>query len=261
MSTPFNIGFIGTGAIAQALIVGLMSSKSSLVVSSNLRVSRRNAERSSQLKQKYPNIDVVDSNQQIADKSDWVFVAVLPDQAESVFQEIKFDPCTTIISLVAGLPVDKVRELTGCENSMRIVPLPPVEFGLGPIPIFPPNEEVESLLNEIGTAVPLCEEKELSACATASAMMATYFELVAQIATWLNQNGVSSKNSASYASTMLHALAATTIDKDLQQLKEMSDECLTQGGLNEQVLFSKRQSEWFHSIDENLDTILRRISK
>lgn len=261
MQTEFNIGFVGTGAIAEALIVGLLSSGSQLVKDSSIRISRRNAQRSNRLKELYPNIEVVDSNQEIADQSDWNFIAVLPEQARSVLEEIEFDPQSTIISLVAGMPVNTLRELTGCQNSMRIVPLPPVEMGLGPIPIFPPNQSVEALLNEIGSAVPLGEEKELSACATASAMMATYFELVAKISSWLNENGVSSANSASYASNMLHALAATTVDKDLQQLKEMSDECLTTGGLNEQVLFNKRESGWFNSINENLDLILKRISK
>ena len=261
MSNSLSIGFIGTGAIAEAVILGLMSSKSELIADSKLRISKRSQSRSDRLKKLYPNIEVLDSNQEIADQSDWIFVAVLPEQAEPILQELEFDNRTTIISLVAGMPVDTVRNLTGCDNAMRIVPLPPIEFGVGPIPIFPPNETVESLLNEIGTAVPLCQEKELSACATASAMMATYFELVAQIAKWLNENGVSETSSASYASSMLHALAATTIDKDMQHLSEMSDECLTKGGLNEQVLFTNRNEGWFDSINDNLDTILKRISK
>ena len=260
-NSHFNLGFIGTGAIAEAMITGLMSSQSQLVSDSTFRISRRSASRSTQLKQRYPSLMVVDSNQEIADDSDWVFLAVLPSQAKETLSEIKFSPTTTIISLVAALNVESIQELTGCQDVVRIVPLPPVELGEGPIPIFPGNQDVEKLLNQIGTSVPLSEELELNACSTASAMMATYFELVSKIATWLTTNGVSGENSARYTTSMLSALAAMTVDKKMKELTQMSDECLTQGGLNEQVLFNKRDAGWFNSIDENLDAILQRTLK
>ena len=258
MTTNLKTGFIGTGAITEAMIVGLLNAGS--LDPANLSISRRSEQRSTRLQQQFPDIRELDSNQQIADDSQWVFVAVLPEQTKAVLQEIDFDPQTTVVSLVGGVFVDQIRSYTGCQNVMRIVPLPPVEFGVGPIPIFPPNEPVQTLLNTVGSSVPLQQEKDLLVCASASALMATYFEEVKQIANWLHQQGLEAASSASYASNMLHALASTTIDKDLEQLREMSDECLTVGGLNEQVLFQKRQDQWFKSIDRNLDAILQRIS-
>jgi len=71
------IGFLGTGAIAEAMITGLFdvaNFKGSVIV------TKRNAERSSRLASKYQSLKVAESNQALVDQSHALVFAVLPTQ-------------------------------------------------------------------------------------------------------------------------------------------------------------------------------------
>ena len=120
-----KLGFIGTGAIAEALIIGMIEHGG---FDGEVRISRRSERRSQVLSARFSNIDVLDDNQAIVDKSDWVFVAVLPLQAASLIGELKFREQQTLISLVAGISVEQLKELIApCQRVHRIIPLPPIE--------------------------------------------------------------------------------------------------------------------------------------
>ena len=107
-----SLGFIGTGAIAQALIIGMIEHGQ---IEWPVKVSRRSGKRSSQLEQKFSNVEVLDDNQAIVDNSDWVFLAVLPEQAVEVIQQLSFKSETVLISLVAGISVDQLKQLAGVD--------------------------------------------------------------------------------------------------------------------------------------------------
>lgn len=255
-----NLGFIGTGGITEAFVTGILKC-TAIGPIEKIWLTQRSEHRSSRLAAKFEQVAVLDSNQEIANAADWLFLAVLPEQAEAVLQEIKIPTAKILVSLVAGLSVEKIRQITGVEKVHRIIPLPPVEHGLGPIPIFPACETIENLLNQIGTAVPITDEEHFSACSAASAVMATYFEFSSSVAAWIHAQGLPEDASATYATTMLQALAATTVGKDFHQHDEMSEECLTPGGLNESILFQLRETGWFDSIEQNLNRIYSRINK
>ena len=70
-----NLGFIGTGTIAIAVIKGIFKSKISF---RKIYISERNKKNSQKLKKKYNKVVVVKKNQEIIDKCDWVFLSVTP---------------------------------------------------------------------------------------------------------------------------------------------------------------------------------------
>lgn len=254
-----RFGFIGTGGISQALINGIYSVGINELGISKIAISRRSKHRSSKLSSRYEEIQVCDENQEIVDQSDWIFLAVLPEHAEAVVQELSFGVEKQLVSLVAGLSVERLSELTGIANVVRIIPLPPVEIAHCPIPIFPAHPQVEKFLDQIGTSIPIDNESHFTAFSAASAIMATHFEFLGTIAKWIHLQGLPKGASARYATALLSSLTEQCIGADYQTLLEMSEECLTPGGLNEQVLLNKRGTRWFNSIHEQLDQILERI--
>jgi len=68
-----KIGFIGTGGIAEAMIVGLVAKSE---FSEPILITRRSEQRSSLLQEKFSNVFVVDDNQQLIDEVDTVFISV-----------------------------------------------------------------------------------------------------------------------------------------------------------------------------------------
>jgi pyrroline-5-carboxylate reductase len=252
-----RIGFVGTGGIAEAIITGLLRNGE---CEHELLISRRSRRRSERLAKLSETIKVLDENQAIVDQVDWVVISVLPNQAVPVLESLCFRDQQTILSLVAGLSVSSLQSLVQpAENIHRLIPMPPIEKGLGPIPIHPPNPSVESFFGQIGTAIPVSDEQLFTTFSACSAVMASFFELVATLARWMESKGVDSRSAAAYAKSMIHALSSLALEANDTQLQELSVECLTKGGLNEQVLQECRDANWFDVIPAKLDRILMRL--
>ncbi|MDA9981656.1 NAD(P)-binding domain-containing protein, partial [Gammaproteobacteria bacterium] len=234
------IGFIGTGGITEAIVTGLFNCAGH---DQPILVSERNRARSHRLAATFDLIEVVEHNQEIVDRCDWVVISVLPEQTSDVLSKLRFHKAHHVISLSAGITLETLRPLIfPATRVCRAIPMPPIEFGLGPTPICPPDPETAALFNRVGTAVAVDNEKQFTALAASSAVMATFFAWVASNARWLESKNVPAKESALYATSVLHALATMTTHTDAEGLQAMSEACLTPGGLNEQVLEGVRKA-------------------
>jgi hypothetical protein len=81
-----KLGFVGTGAIAEAIATGLCTSGAP---PTSVVLSPRSAERSARLAAAHPALcTVATSNQAVVDQADIVFVCVLPAQLEAVLAEL-----------------------------------------------------------------------------------------------------------------------------------------------------------------------------
>jgi pyrroline-5-carboxylate reductase len=65
-----RLGFIGTGKIASSVIIGICNSK---INYKQIIISPRNKKIALSLKKKFKKIIISKTNQEIVDKSDWVF--------------------------------------------------------------------------------------------------------------------------------------------------------------------------------------------
>jgi hypothetical protein len=90
--------------------------------------------------------------------------------------------------------------------------------------------------------------------------MATLFELVATNARWIESKGVAAESASKYSTALFHSLATQARELGAEELRSLSTECLTAGGLNEQVLNATRDEGWYEELEAELDKILKRIS-
>ena len=85
--------------------------------------------------------------------------------------------------------------------------------------------------------------------------------MVSKTAMFMQKGGLPPHESALYATSMWHALAGNTTRVDHQELHQMSNDCLTPGGLNEQVLFGLRDANWYGLLEKEMDGIKERLSR
>ena len=253
-----KLGFIGTGAITEHVITGLIVKGG---YAEEIVVSERSQERSRKLAERFSNVRVESENQAIVDQVDLVFVGVLPQQTLEVLESLTFRPDQVIVSMASIVSVGQLAKVVAPATQIhRIIPMPPNEIGVGPIPIFPSSPVVEALLSQIGTMVPVEEEQHFSTFSAGSAVMATFFELVATHAEWLQEKGVPEEAATRYSTTVFHSLATQIQDLGPEQLQKVSEECLTAGGLNEQLLLVTRKEGWYEELQAGLEQILERVS-
>jgi pyrroline-5-carboxylate reductase len=253
-----KLGFIGIGAISEHVITGLIqhSGFDEIVV-----VSERSSHRSSRLADRFPNVEVEPDSQALVDRVDVVFVATLPQQTLELLDTLSFRHDQAIVSMAAIISVEQIAEkVKPASRVHRIIPMPPNELGVGPIPIYPPSSDLTALLYRIGTIIPVEDQQQFSTFSASSALMATFFELVATNARWIESKGVTPEVASKYSSAMFHSLATQSKELDAEKLQSLSAECLTAGGLNEQVLNATKSEGWFNELAAELDKILKRIS-
>ncbi len=124
MNKNCTIGFIGCGKMAGAIIKGIISS--GFVPSEKLKGSEANAEFAKSAHQRL-GIDVISDNKALVKQCDVVFIAVKPNFASQIFEEIK-DEITSdklTVSVCAGVSTEKIESIIGERKVVRVMPNTP----------------------------------------------------------------------------------------------------------------------------------------
>jgi len=251
------IGFLGTGVITEAIIRGLYDVAG---YDDTILISQRSATRSAQLARDYPKVSVVDDNRSLAERSDWIVVSVLPEQVHDVLKNLDCRTDQKIISLAAGVSLEQLRTWAApATNIVRVIPMPPIEHGLGPVALCPPDAGAETLFEKIGTCVAVSDEAQFNLFGAASALMADFFGQVSDVTSWMTGKGMDLATAARYTTALYHALSDLTVRQPVEELQMMSAACQTPGGLNAQFLARRDQSGASRSLTEGLEDILTRL--
>jgi pyrroline-5-carboxylate reductase len=98
-----RVGFLGCGTIASAIATGLATQANMTIAS--IAVTKRSESKSSALLEDFPSlVSVHEDNQEILDKSDIIFVCLLPQQTSEALQALSFDESRhELISLVVSI--------------------------------------------------------------------------------------------------------------------------------------------------------------
>ena len=183
-----KLGFIGTGQITKAVVTGIINSNIKI---SKIFISERNKKISRILKFKSKKIKIIKYNQDIIDKSDWVFLAVTPVVGNKILEQLKFNKRKLIISFISTINLTQLKKITGLKtNIVRAIPLPPIALCKGPVPIYPPNKKVKKFFDKLGSTVEINNEKLSLNFWTTSAMMAPFYEILYFLSDWLVKKGI-----------------------------------------------------------------------
>jgi pyrroline-5-carboxylate reductase len=246
-----KLGFLGTGALTTALVSGLRSRG----VSHEIYLSPRSETTSAMLAARYPNIVRAQSNTSVTESSDLVFLAMRPTQVEAALEGVSFRKGQVVVSFVTGLSLQEIAILAPRSSVCRVLPLPTVEYGRGPIICYSTPHVVTDLFSQLGDVIPVDTEHELQALGCVSGFMSTYFELQQSLACWLEEQGVSRRNASVYVRSMFAGLANTAMHTPFEGQSELSARHETKGGLNERVRRHLREQGWFKEPTEPLERL------
>ena len=254
-----NLGFIGTGKIASSVITGICTSKISY---KKIIISPRNTKIAKGLKAKFKKITIAKTNQQIVDQSDWVFLSVTPSVGQKIIKDLKFNSKQTVISFISTITLSQLKKAIKVKAKIvRAIPLPPISFKKGPVPICPPNIKVKKFFNHLGTTVEIKKEKSSINFWTTSGMMAPFYELLRVMTDWLVKRGVKRHNAQKYITSLFLALSEDAVNNSKENLKFLVKESQTPKGLNEQGVKELSKAGFYKSLEKTLNSIHRRLNK
>jgi len=254
-----KLGFIGTGKITSAVVTGICTSKISF---QKILVSPRNKNIAQKLKKKFKKVDIARTNQEIVDKCNWVFLAVIPKVGEKILPKLKFKSNQKIISFISTIDLVQLKKFIKKKvKIVRAIPLPPISIGKGPVPICPPDKQVKSFFDKIGTTVEIKSEKLSNNFWSMSGMMAPFYEMLKTQSDWLINRGIARKQAQKYITSLFVALSEASAINSKKHLKYLVAESQTPGGLNEQGVKELRKSGYYKSLEKSLNSILKRLNK
>jgi pyrroline-5-carboxylate reductase len=145
---------VGIGTINSALIRGLCTSEGRPL---QIVVGPRNAAKARGLAIEFPSqVRQVSTNQDVLDGSDTVLLGT-PGGADSLREvclALEWRNDHRVISLVAGASYELLVELTQPAKTATIaLPLPPAEWHASTTKVFPPNPDVEAIMERVGTVL------------------------------------------------------------------------------------------------------------
>ena len=252
-----NIGFIGTGQITKAVVLGITRSK---IKYKKILISRRNNKISKYLKNINKKIKISSDNQFIINNSDWIFLAVTPDVGKKILKKLNFRSNKIIISFISTIKLNELKTLTNKKATVvRAIPLPPISIMKGPVPLYPKNSKISKFFNNIGDSININNETSSLKFWATSSLMAPYYELLFEVSKWLQKKGLSKYYSQKYVSSLFSALSEVAVMRSDRDLKLLVKDSQTPKGLNEQTLKFLKKKGFYKQLNFSLEKILKRL--
>ena len=254
-----KLGFIGTGKIASSVIIGVCNSK---INYKQIIISPRNKKIALSLKKRFKKVIISKSNQEIIDKSDWVFLSVTPTVGKKIIKDLKFKSNQKVISFISTITLSQLKKMIKKKiDIVRAIPLPPISLNEGPIPICPPNKKVKAFFDKLGSTVEIKNEKLSINFWSTSGMMASYYNMLDTISVWLNKRGIKKLDAQKYVTSLFLALSKDAVINSHKDLKLLVKDSQTPKGLNEQGLKEMIKKDVYKSLINTLNSINKRLDK
>jgi pyrroline-5-carboxylate reductase len=154
-----KIGFIGAGAIAEALLGGILEKK--IAAPADVFLSDHKEQRCQYLMDKY-QVKAFVGAERFLPKVDVLFLAIKPQVAKMAIEEIyeQVSAKTIVVSVVAGLSTDVLEQYFVKQPVIRVMPNTPVSVGegmsalaLGKNATRNDGQIIENLFNAVGKAL------------------------------------------------------------------------------------------------------------
>ncbi len=141
-----KIAFIGSGAMAGAMIVGLL--REDLAKPENLYASDPREGRGEELREKY-GVQPFTDNINAVKNADVVVLSVKPQRLGAVLEELKgsISENALVLSIIAGATIDKIGTGLGHEKIVRTMPNTPARIGEG-ITVWVASDAVSEIQKE-----------------------------------------------------------------------------------------------------------------
>ncbi len=254
-----KLGFIGTGKIASSVILGVCRSK---IKFRQIIVSPRNKRIANNLKKKFKKVSIAKNNQDVINKSNWIFLSVTPKVGDKIIKDLKFKSNQTIISFISTINLFELKKMIKVKSKIvRAIPLPPISIKKGPVPICPPNRQVKSFFDKIGSTIEIKNEKLSINFWSTSGMMASYYEMLRVMSNWLEKKGIKKQDAQKYITSLFLALSEDAVVNANKDLKHLVKESQTPKGLNQQGLNTMSKKGVYKSVVNTLNSIHKRLNK
>ena len=230
-----DIGFIGAGKMAEAMIGGLIAkgvfTKDQIAACAPSQKTRDHIEKTYGIKMYQTAAELVDS-------SNLIVLAVKPKHVNGVFTEenVKIGKGKTLISIVAGLTLDKINSYVPDAKKIRVMPnhcCMVLEGAMGytcdPTMTDSEKEDVKRILSAVGLAVEVPESQMDAVTGIAGSSPAFMYMVIDSMADAGVLNGLSRDQAIKLAAQSMLGAAKMVLETG-KHPDQLRDEVCSPGG-------------------------------
>ncbi|MEM8655253.1 MAG: NAD(P)-binding domain-containing protein [Pseudomonadota bacterium] len=218
-----QIGTIGCGVIATAVVNGIACDGHRIVVSKR---SRRHSEA---LSAQFDTVSVAD-NQSILDTCDVIFLGLMADVARDILAPLAFREGQRVISFMAGVSLQELGALVYPARAEALVlPFPGIAQGGSPVLMLGNEPLVQDIFGRSNTVYVTKSPEEMSAYLSAQAVLSPVARLVGDAADWME----SKVDDTTQAEAFLRHLVASSLAST--ECEALIAALNTEGGYNQRL--------------------------
>lgn len=248
-----NIGFIGTGEIAAAMIHGLENKGHAFFV------SERNTHVAADLSAEVADLTVA-PNQVVLDQSEVVFLCLMADVAREILPDLTFRADHKIVSAMVDVDLAALAELCAPATDIAItIPMPFIAKGGCPLPVYPDSETLRTLFGADNQIIPLAEEAAMNPHFAASALSSALFSMLDAGADWLAAHTGDPRGAEAYVAGLFAGYFAHLQTDGDGRFAEVVAALSTTGGLNATLREHLKREGAYDALLSGLDGFEERL--
>ncbi|MFK3725237.1 NAD(P)-binding domain-containing protein [Pseudomonas monteilii] len=180
-----TLGILGVGELTETVVRGLRRSG----YTGTLLLSPRNAERAATLAEQ-EGCQVLDSNQAVVDAADLVILGVRPDALNTVAAQVRLREGQPLVSLLAGVNLARLQQAFPSGRCLRGMLSYAAQHTATTVALCPPDEQVQAVLEPLGTLVALSDEPAFELATVAACMNGWFYFLLNDLQRWFLDQGL-----------------------------------------------------------------------
>jgi len=221
------LGVLGVGHLAGAMLAGFLRSgidPGTILLSPRGKATALAARR---------GLRLASGNRDLVERSDVVILAVRPADASRAVAGPPWREGQVVISVCAGVPLSRLD--VGPAHAVRAMPFTASEIGASPTVFFPEIDAARALLERLGPAIALSNEKDFEVATVSAALYGWAQDLIRQAAEWSASRGLE-PGTARRLTALTFVAAGRLIAEKPEPMDRMLVELVTPGGITERGL-------------------------
>ena len=249
-----RIGFIGVGHLSAYLIRGLRTAAPDL----KLYYADPHPARAEKLARQYGG-EVVPDNQVVVDRAEVIILAVRPMDVVTAIQDLIFRSGQTLISVAAGVPIEKIRPHAHPAEVVRSLPISCSAINLSPTLIYPENKRAGWLFDLLGRTHLLPNEEMFATITALGGYYAWIFALMDETIEWAAASGMPEDSARDIVAETVRGAAGMALDQKDLSLRDIWTTLATPGGISEQGLKILHRRKSLDAWREALEAVAKRM--
>ena len=177
-------------------------------------------------------VRVASDNAAVVAQTKTVLLAVRPAHAAVAVQGLPWSGKHRLISLCAGVAVSEL-SMAAPARIHRAMPIAAAAIGQSPTALYPPNDEIETLLSRFGPVFPFSNEGHFNTASVGGAVYGWAHALILETADWFSTQGLPPETAQTLASRLFEAAGMATAERPETPIAEVLQSLATPGGITE----------------------------